>query len=243
MQGVRCVPLLVGAPLTGYINIHSGNTKAGYYLSFVFVILGNIPAENRDNLSIICLIVGAVTLFFMEFWKHRHHHKHDRYCEVRGQSGQRRGHEATNSEAVVEHENLSQKLSELQPSEAEAGSVILSEHESIRDAESLNRSLKTSNNNRVNFTIVVPMDPEQDEDDDEHSYHFRGKPELLAGISEENLLEQLEIEYLGDITSCNKVENYLMCSEYERQHMMGNISEGDSFSSSQVRRVRSRDKC
>jgi hypothetical protein len=38
-----------------------------------------------------------------------------------------------------------------------------------------------------------------------HSYHFRGKPELLAGISEENLLVQLEIEYQGDITSCNKV--------------------------------------
>ena len=46
------------------------------------------------------------------------------------------------------------------------------------------------------------------DDDDEHSYHFRGKPELLAGISEENLLEQLEIEYLGDITSCNKVLLY-----------------------------------
>ena len=171
-------------------------------------------------------------MFFMEFWKHRHHHKHDKYCEFRGH---RRGQGAETCEAVVEPENLSQKLSEAQPSEAEAGSVILSEHESIRDAESLNRSLKTSNNNRVNFTIVVPMDPDQDEDDDEHSYHFRGKPEFLAGISEENLLEQLEIEYLGDITSCNKVENYLMCSEYERQHMLGNISEGDSFSSSQVR--------
>ena len=47
------------------------------------------------------------------------------------------------------------------------------------------------------------------DDDDEHSYHFRGKPELLAGISEENLLEQLEIEYLGDITSCNKVKQQL----------------------------------
>ena len=71
------------------------------------------------------------------------------------------------------------------------------------------------------------------DDDDEHSYHFRGKPELLAGISEENLLEQLEIEYLGDITSCNKVENYLMCSEYER-HNLEMISEDDSFSSSQA---------
>ena len=187
-------------------------------------------------------IAGAITLFFMEFWKHRHHHKHDRYCEFRDLAGARRGQGASTSEATVEPENLSQKLSEIHQSEAEAGSVILSEHESIRDAESLNRSMKTSNNNnRVNFTIVVPMDPEQEDDDDEHSYHFRGKPELLAGISEENLLEQLEIEYLGDITSCNKVENYLMCSEYERQHMLGAISEGDSFTSSQVREARSRD--
>ena len=38
---------------------------------------------------------------------------------------------------------------------------------------------------------------------------------MLAGISEENLLVQLEIEYQGDITSCNKVENYLQYSEYE----------------------------
>ena len=224
---------MVGVPLTGYINIHSGNTRAGYYLSFVFVILGNNLEDSTELINDHTpLIQGAVTLFFMEFWKHRHHHKHDKYCEFRGH---RQGQGAATSEAMVEPENLSQKLSEAQPSEAEGGSVILSEHESIRDAESLNRSLKTSNNNRVNFTIVVPMDPEQDEDDDEHSYHFRGKPEFLAGISEENLLEQLEIEYLGDITSCNKVENYLMCSEYERQHMLGNISEGDSFSSSQVR--------
>ena len=45
MQGSRFVPLLVGVPLTGYINIRSGNTKAGYYLSFVFVILGNAPIK------------------------------------------------------------------------------------------------------------------------------------------------------------------------------------------------------
>ena len=74
------------------------------------------------------------------------------------------------------------------------------------------------------------------------------KPELTCiseGIADMELPENLfdELEILENITSCNKVENYLMCSEYERQHMLGNISEGDSFSSSQVRRVRSRDKC
>ena len=58
--------------------------------------------------------------------------------------------------------------------------------------------VRTALTDRLMFLILS-------DDDDEHSYHFRGKPELLAGISEENLLEQLEIEYLGDITSCNKV--------------------------------------
>jgi len=38
-------------PLTGYLNVHSGNKKAGFYMSFIFVIL------------------GAVILFFMDFWK------------------------------------------------------------------------------------------------------------------------------------------------------------------------------
>ena len=71
------------------------------------------------------------------------------------------------------------------------------------------------------------------DDDDEHSYHFRGKPELLAGISEENLLEQLEIEYLGDITSCNKVENYLQYSEYEYEEY-SNSSDSSHVHSEQV---------
>lgn len=106
---------------------------------------------------------------------------------------------------VIEPENLSQKLSDVHNSVG-GNSVILSDHDSIKDAETLNRSILT-NNNRVGFTMVIPIEDHEDEDDDEHSYHFRGKPEFLAGISEENLLEQLEIEYLGDITSCNKVSN------------------------------------
>ena len=66
-----------------------------------------------------------------------------------------------------------------------------------------------------------------------HSYHFRGKPELLAGISEENLLVQLEIEYQGDITSCNKVENYLQYSEYEYEEY-SNSSDSSHVHSEQV---------
>ena len=179
VQGAHGLPILLGASITGYLNGYAENRKAGYYLSFVFVIL------------------GAVTLFFMDYWKNRHRHKHDKYCEVQRE-------QVAAPENMIEPENMSEKLSEVHNnSVAGMNSVILSEQESIKDAETLNKNL--NNNNRVTFTMVVPLDDHDDDDDDEHSYHFRGKPELLAGISEENLLEQLEIEYLGDITSCNKV--------------------------------------
>ena len=205
VQGARCFPILFGVPLTGYLNVHSGNKKAGYYMSFIFVIL------------------GAVILFFMDFWKKRHH-KHDRnqYCEIREMNANTK---FSSENILIEHENLSQKLSDVHNSVVGINSVILSEPESIKDAETLNQN---NNNKEVSFSPLIPF--EEEEDDDGHSYHFRGKPELLACISEENLLEQLEIEYLGDITSCNKVENYLMYSEYEGN----NISDDDSFNSSNI---------
>ena len=109
------MPILLGVPVTGYLNIHSGN-KAGYYLSFVFVIL------------------GAVALFFMDFWKSRHHHRHDKYCE---------GNTVHSSDnLIIEQENLSQKLSDVQNSVVGGNSVVMSEHDSIKEAEGLN-------NNRV----------------------------------------------------------------------------------------------
>ena len=132
VQGARCLPILVGVPVTGYLNLHSGN-KAGYYVSFVFVIL------------------GAVTLFFMDFWKSRHHHRHDKSCE---------GHVHNNDNIIIEQENLSQKLSDVHNSVGGAGhSLVLSEHDSVKEAESLN-------NNKVTFTMVVPID-EDDQGEDE----------------------------------------------------------------------------
>lgn len=86
VQGARCFPILFGVPLTGYLNIHSGNKKAGYYMSFIFVIL------------------GAVILFFMDFWKKRHH-KHDRnqYCEIREMNANTK---FSDENCLIEHENL-----------------------------------------------------------------------------------------------------------------------------------------
>ena len=43
VQGARCVPILVGVPLTGLLNTQAH--KAGFYLSFVFVILGRVSSS------------------------------------------------------------------------------------------------------------------------------------------------------------------------------------------------------
>ena len=112
VQGARCVPILLGVPLTGILNTQAH--KAGFYLSFVFVILGRVSTVSawcQDGVRMVsgCLTLrlspGAVTLFFMDFWKGRHRHRHDKYCEGReaGQAGA--------SEAAIEPENLSQRLS------------------------------------------------------------------------------------------------------------------------------------
>jgi len=213
VQGARALPILFGLPLTGYMNVNMTNNKAGYYLSFVSVIL------------------GGLVLFFMDWWKKKgHSHQHRKpYSDIRD-SG-KFVKEGTSS-VGIEHENLSQKLSDAHPSGIAGNSVVLlSDPESIKDAETLNQ-----NNNAVKgvtFSLEVPYNEEDLDDDDGHSYHFRGKPELLAGISEENLLVQLEIEYQGDITSCNKVENYLQYSEYDYEDF-SNSSDSSHVHSEQV---------
>ena len=69
------------------------------------------------------------------------------------------------------------------------------------------------------------------------------KPELTCiseGIADmelpENLLDELEI--LENITSCNKVENYLMLSEYEQNLSKENDSEGGGLAEGQAKRGR-----
>jgi len=189
------------------------NNKAGYYLSFVSVTL------------------GGLVLFFMDWWKKRgHSHQHRRpYNDLRCDSG--KFVKDCASSVGIEHENLSQKLSDAQPSGIGANSVVLlSDPESIKDAETLNQN---NNVKGVTFSLEVPYNEEDIDDDDGHSYHFRGKPELLAGISDENLLVQLEIEYQGDITSCNKVENYLQYSEYDYEDF-SNASDSSHVHSEQV---------
>ena len=106
VQGARALPILFGLPLTGYMNVNMTNKKAGYYLSFVSVIL------------------GGLVLFFMDWWKRKgHSHQHRKpYPEIRD-SGKFVKEGA--SSVGIEHENLSQKLSDAHPSGLAGNSVVL----------------------------------------------------------------------------------------------------------------------
>ena len=63
----------------------------------------------------------------MDYWKNRHRHHHDQYCEIREGGGG-----ASAGADVIEPENLSQKLSDVHNSVGGGHSVILSDHESIK---------------------------------------------------------------------------------------------------------------
>lgn len=129
-------------------------------------------------------------------------------------------------EDIIQPENSSQRISE-----------VVSEHHSLPPCtcdhakldvtcQRENCSGPTNNNTKVNFETV-----KVDDEDEDLNYHFHGKNELLASITEEHLLDHLEVDYLGEcISSCNKVENFLMYSEYEENM----DSDGFSFNSSQA---------
>ncbi|XP_023345981.1 monocarboxylate transporter 10 [Eurytemora carolleeae] len=215
VQGSKSFPMLVGIPISQLINQSTGNPKAGFYLSFSLVFL------------------GALVLFLVNSRKH----KRDHVCKkesgwragsgvgvpLSGVGGVGGGEEmGMNSmkNIIIQPELSSQRISEVQ-----------SEHHSlqcicpavVKDTE---KGGVSQNNN--NSKLLFPPQIQIDEDDE--NYHFHGKNEILSNISEEHLLNQLiDVDYLGEcITSCNKVEKYLMYSEYEQ-----NMNSDDfSFSSS-----------
>ena len=106
VQGARSLPILIGLPVTGYMNTNMTNNKAGFYFSF------------------LCVTLGGLVLFFMDWWKKRgRNSRHQRsYCDL--QSSGKYGPEGA-STAVVEHKNLSQKLSDVHNSVVGGNSVIL----------------------------------------------------------------------------------------------------------------------
>ncbi|XP_034172965.2 uncharacterized protein LOC117600955 isoform X1 [Osmia lignaria lignaria] len=170
VQCSQAIPIAIGVPISGYMNVGCGG-KAGYYFSST------------------CVLVGGFTLFFIDL--HRRNlsrHKHTRS-------------NGTKHLCVSDSCPQRRKLSFSQEPENDGP------HVAAAGAAAAALVLGTE----ISPTPGEMMDALQPD-----------KPELTC-ISEEgiadmdlpdNMLEDLD--YIGDcITSCNKVENYLMLSEFE----------------------------
>ena len=174
VQVSQAVSVLVGVPITGYINsgLHS---KAGYYFSAFTVLAGG-------------LILTAIDL-------HRRLHRHQRRRKRKKMREDARKADGEAEAAMEEEEEEEEEFDEKQ------------RRNSFPDVDE----------------DFLPASAERHQLLFYHDIMDFKKPELTC-ISEEgiadmelpdNLLAELEIE-LENITSCNKVENYLMLSEYEQ---------------------------
>ncbi|XP_076302762.1 monocarboxylate transporter 12-like [Lasioglossum baleicum] len=170
VQCSQAIPIAIGVPISGYMNIGYGG-KAGYYFSST------------------CVLVGSFTLFFIDL--HRRNlsrHKHTRsngtkHICVSDSCPQRR--------KLSFSQEPDNDGTHVAAAGAAAAALVLGTEIAPNQGE-----------------LIDGLAPE--------------KPELTC-ISEEgiadmdlpdNMLEDLD--YIGDcITSCNKVENYLMLSEFE----------------------------
>ncbi|XP_049954757.1 monocarboxylate transporter 2-like [Schistocerca serialis cubense] len=168
VQCSQAIPIAIGVPISGYINVGCGN-KAGYYFSSS------------------CVLVGSLTLFFIDVHRRRlARHKHGdgsrQLCQVEACPQRRRpsfSHEPDNPAGAAPGAAAGA---------AAAGGELLLGGGSLLLAAA----------------------------------HAADKPELTCiseeGIADMDLPDNLldDLDYIGDcITSCNKVENYLMLSEFE----------------------------
>ncbi|XP_006612888.1 monocarboxylate transporter 2-like isoform X5 [Apis dorsata] len=170
VQCSQAIPIAIGVPISGYMNISCGG-KAGYYFSST------------------CVLVGSFTLFFIDL----HRRNLSRHKHVRSNGTKH----LCVSDTCPQRRKLSfsQEPDNDGPHVAAAGAAAAA------------------------LVLGAEIAPNQGEYVDGLAPE---KPELTC-ISEEgiadmdlpdNMLEDLD--YIGDcITSCNKVENYLMLSEFE----------------------------
>ncbi|GLV44010.1 hypothetical protein CBL_12694 [Carabus blaptoides fortunei] len=172
VQCSQAIPIAIGVPISGYMNVGCGG-KAGYYFSST------------------CVLVGSLTLFFIDL--HRRNlsrHKHTR---------------ANGTRHLCVSENCPQRrrLSFTQEPDNDGGGAA---------AGAAAAALVLG----AELAGPAPGDGLID------NLGAVDKPELTCiseeGIADMDLPDNLldDLDYIGDcITSCNKVENYLMLSEFE----------------------------
>lgn len=197
VQFSQSLPIAVGIPIAGYINL-SGTGKEGYYFSSA------------------CSIVGCFLLFFVDL--HRRNLNRHKHLRANGTS------QLCTSETCPQR----RKLSFSQEPDNEPGLLVAAGTTLMIGSE-----------------LFIPQASGGGEKAMEQNGGGGGlngieKPELTCiseeGIADMDLPDNLldDLDYVGDcITSCNKVENYLMLSEFENNlEQLPNSANNNSSSSS-----------
>nr|XP_029717522.1 monocarboxylate transporter 12-like isoform X1 [Aedes albopictus] len=169
VQFSQAIPIALGVPLSGYMNV-GGSGKAGYYFSSA------------------CALIGSLMMFLIDL--HRRNVSRHKHTRANG----------TRQLCVSETCPQRRKLSFSQEPDNEPG-IITGNTAMMIGPELLIPQLSDG--------IAEPV-------------NGLDKPELTCiseeGIADMDLPDNLldDLDYVGDcITSCNKVENYLMLSEFE----------------------------
>lgn len=190
VQCSQSLPIALGIPIAGYMNL-SGTGKEGYYFSSA------------------CSIIGCFLLFFVDL--HRRNLNRHKHLRANGTS------QLCTSETCPQRRKLSFSQ---EPDNCEQGLVM-------------NGTTLT-----IGSELFIPQATEKlMESSVAAAAAMNGieKPELTCiseeGIADMDLPDNLldELDYVGDcITSCNKVENYLMLSEFENNL---NVNDGPATNS------------
>ncbi|KAK0090543.1 hypothetical protein PV326_004105 [Microctonus aethiopoides] len=166
VQCSQAIPIAIGVPISGYMNVGCGG-KAGYYFSST------------------CVLVGSFTLFFIDLHKRNlSKHKHTK---------------SNGTKHTCASDNCPQRRR-----------LSFTQDPDYHDGIGGGGGGGGASTSALNLGNEIVSAPGVD------------KPELTCiseeGIADMDLPDNIldDIDYIGDcITSCNKVENYLMLSEFE----------------------------
>lgn len=218
VQGAKAIPLLIGIPAVGYIQQGTGSTKAGFYFSFSAVLAGSMSLflmecykSKRHHHEANCDGGGQVS--HQSSVPPEHHVLNEMMSEpVPRPSGGSIGGvvfgggmvamPSTSVKCTCGKEEVSQRRLSLSGAAGSQG--VEAKEVSIADDGAVIASVVPAVDDPDNDIQLAspdaPPEDEIDEEEEEEDVLPNGvKPEMLTCISEENLFENLDVDYFGDL--------------------------------------------
>jgi hypothetical protein len=209
-QFSMAIPNAIGVPVAGYLSRSYGQ-PSGSYLSAISIILGGL----------------LMSLIDLHKWNLRKRHSRHRSQYLSTKSSSRNGlvtlNDTNDADPASSH---SRQPSEIQPEKSSVRSLVgsLVGSRPVSVAKQFERKMSFTDQDDFMPPISLLSHQRSFVYDDLIDDLKNGKPELSLfseeeGIADMDLPDHLfidDLEFLDNITSCDKVENCVMLSEYEQ---------------------------